>query len=41
MAEELDDILNEVYEPFWKLNEIGNQLYEILNKNKWFDENEE
>ncbi len=30
-----------VDEPSWKLNEIGNQLYEILNQNKWFDENEE
>lgn len=29
-----------VDEPSWKLNEIGNQLYEILNQNKWFDENE-
>lgn len=27
-------------EPSWKLNDIGNQLYEILNQNKWFDENE-
>lgn len=40
MAEELDDILNEVDEPSLKLNDIGNQLYEILNQNKWFDENE-
>lgn len=30
-----------VNEPSWKLNEIGNQLYEILNQNKWFDENED
>lgn len=30
-----------VDEPSWKLNDIGNQLYEILNQNKWFDENEE
>lgn len=29
-----------VDEPSWKLNDIGNQLYEILNQNKWFDENE-
>lgn len=29
-----------VDEPSWQLNNIGNQLYEILNKNKWFDENE-
>lgn len=28
-----------VNEPFWQLNDIGNQLYEILNQNKWFDEN--
>lgn len=27
-------------EPIWELNDIGNQLYEILNQNKWFDENE-
>lgn len=26
-------------EPSWKLNEIGNQLYEILNRNKWFETN--
>lgn len=25
-------------EPIWELNDIGNQLYEILNQNKWFDE---
>ena len=29
-----------VNEPSWKLNDIGNQLYEILNENKWFDEKE-
>lgn len=29
-----------VDEPSWKLNDIGNQLYEILNQDKWFDENE-
>lgn len=29
-----------VDEPSWILNDIGNQLYEILNQNKWFDENE-
>lgn len=29
-----------VDEPSWKLNYIGNQLYEILNQNKWFNENE-
>lgn len=29
-----------VDEPSWKLNDIGNQLYEILNQNKWFDEKE-
>lgn len=28
-----------VNKPFWQLNEIGNQLYEILNQNKWFEEN--
>lgn len=26
--------------PSWKLNDIGNKLYEILNQNKWFDEKE-
>lgn len=30
-----------VDEPSWKLNDIGNQLYEILNQNKCFDEKEE
>lgn len=29
-----------VNKPFWQLNDIGNQLYEILNQNKWFDKNE-
>lgn len=28
-----------VNEPFWQLNDIGNQLYEILNRNKWFETN--
>lgn len=29
-----------VDEPSWKLNDIGDLLYEILNQNKWFDEKE-